>query len=168
MDTEDGPDTAVEDKLKENSSEQSFLMIFDSNKGVQGQKRKFGVVDEEGLDDVAAQVAQLDDLVKVAMEPQRKRAALLGDTGISETDVSNGVDPGLNGGASTPAMPQEDDLRRGELSAYKSSLEYLDDAFQVLALMLRIAKARHKEDMKEAFNDERPWYDVYRTTKVHI
>ncbi|KAG6551896.1 hypothetical protein Mapa_006512 [Marchantia paleacea] len=166
MDTEDGLDTAVEDKVKENPSEQSFLMIFDSNKGVQGQKRKFGVVDEEGLDDVAAQVAQLDDLVKVAMEPQRKRAALLGDTGISEPDVSNGVDPGLNGGASTPAIPQEDDLRRGELSAYKSSLEYLDDAFQVLALMLRIAKARHKEDMKEAFNDERPWYDVYRTTKV--
>ncbi len=55
---------------------------------------------------------------------------------------------------------------KGELLPYSSSLEYLDDAFQVLALMLRIAKARHKEEMKEAFNDERPWYDVYRTTKV--
>ncbi|XP_024517371.1 uncharacterized protein LOC112341471 isoform X1 [Selaginella moellendorffii] len=55
---------------------------------------------------------------------------------------------------------------KGDLQAYASSLEYLDDAFQMLALMLRVAKARHKEDMKEAFNDERSWYDSYRSTKA--
>eukprot|EP00897_Mesotaenium_endlicherianum_P001050 jgi/Mesen1/10946/ME000096S10524 len=49
----------------------------------------------------------------------------------------------------------------GELGQYESSLEYLDDAFQVLALMLRTAKARHKEDMKD-LQEDRAWYDSYR------
>lgn len=53
-----------------------------------------------------------------------------------------------------------------DLAPYSSSLEYLDDAFQVLALMLRISKARHKENLKEACNDDRPWYDIHRRTKV--
>jgi hypothetical protein len=70
-------------------------------------------------------------------------------------------------GTTTSVQADEDPKSfKGELRPYSSSLEYLDDAFQVLALMLRIAKARHKEEMKEAFNDERPWYDAYRTSKV--
>lgn len=53
---------------------------------------------------------------------------------------------------------------KGDLRPYPSSLEYLDDAFQVLALKLRMAKARHKEALKEAI-DDRPWYGV-RSSKV--
>ncbi|KAL3696624.1 hypothetical protein R1sor_010700 [Riccia sorocarpa] len=168
METEEGgPDASFDDKIKDTSSEQSLMTVLDVSKGMPGQKRKFQVVHDDGLEDVAAQVAELDDLVKEAILPQRKRAAaFVGEVGHSEPDVSSGLEPGINGGVSVPSVPQEDEAKRGELTSYKSSLEYLDDAFQVLALMLRIAKARHKEDMKEAFNDDRPWYDVYRTTKV--
>jgi hypothetical protein len=53
---------------------------------------------------------------------------------------------------------------KGDLRPYDSSLEYLDDAFQILALKLRMAKARHKEALKEAI-DDRPWYGT-RSSKV--
>lgn len=44
-------------------------------------------------------------------------------------------------------------LEKGEksdLQPYQDSLEYLDDSFQVLALQMRVSKARHQEDLKEA------------------
>ncbi|CAK9251150.1 unnamed protein product, partial [Sphagnum jensenii] len=130
------------------------------------RKRKFGEVND--LDDIAAQIDQLDELVRVEMGSQKKHAALV-NGGSSEADATNGPEAlptGTTGTAVTAQVDEDPKSFKGELLPYSSSLEYLDDAFQVLALMLRIAKARHKEEMKEAFNDERPWYDAYRTTKV--
>jgi hypothetical protein len=121
------------------------------------------------LDDIAAKVDQLDELVREEMGSQRKRAAILVNGGNSEVDTNIGLEtllPGVTGTTTSVQADEDPKSFKGELRPYSSSLEYLDDAFQVLALMLRIAKARHKEEMKEAFNDERPWYDAYRTSKV--
>lgn len=113
---------------------------------------------EDGSD-IAAHVEKLDELLKSTRKPDQKPAASSGGTGSSEVVTANGMVPGI----ATDATLQ-DGAKDGELSPYTSSLEYLDDSFQELALKLQIAKARHKEDMKEALNDERPWYD--RSSKV--
>ncbi|CAM6102058.1 unnamed protein product [Calypogeia fissa] len=157
---------AGEEKLQSCLVEKGLMKILEGKgEAIQGQKRKFEDDDDLVLEDVAAQVGRMDEIVKASIGPLRKRATLSGDAGSSDADVT-GTELVINGGLATTTVSSEEDLKRGELSAYTSSLEYLDDGFQVLALMLRIAKARHKEDMKEAFNDERPWYDVYRSTKV--
>ncbi|CAK9229367.1 unnamed protein product [Sphagnum troendelagicum] len=134
--------TGTEDKVSlSDIGEPTLANMANAEPGLaESRKRKFGEVND--LDDIAAKVDQLDELVREEMGSQRKRTT---------TSVQADEDP---------------KSFKGELRPYSSSLEYLDDAFQVLALMLRIAKARHKEEMKEAFNDERPWYDAYRTSKV--
>ncbi|CAM6093219.1 unnamed protein product [Calypogeia fissa] len=119
--------------------------------------------------DVAAHVGELDELLKSSRKPEQKLEAPLDDTASSEV-VSTSEVGMANGTVSVidrqcgVADSLKEEEKDGELSVYKSSLEYLDDSFQELALKLQIAKARHKEDMKEALNDERPWYD--RSSKV--
>ncbi len=50
------------------------------------RKRKFGEVND--LDDIAAQIDQLDELVRVEMGSQKKHAALV-NGGSSEADATN-------------------------------------------------------------------------------
>ncbi|XP_057858143.2 uncharacterized protein LOC131067212 isoform X1 [Cryptomeria japonica] len=77
---------------------------------------------------------------------------------IKGPDVAHQIKSLENGkisGSSSTICNEKAKDSDSELDPYSSSLEYLDDAFQVLSLKLRISKARHKENLKEAFNNER-------------
>eukprot|EP00246_Nothoceros_aenigmaticus_P015199 TRINITY_DN6205_c0_g1_i3.p1 TRINITY_DN6205_c0_g1~~TRINITY_DN6205_c0_g1_i3.p1 ORF type:complete len:1045 (-),score=220.48 TRINITY_DN6205_c0_g1_i3:28-2925(-) len=169
--------SSVDDKVPFSTATALLNELMGKSGSGPERKRKFSDLQDDGLlEDVSDQIGQLDQLVQADLGLLRKQKTLSGDAGSTETEpangtetAGNGADIAMNGATCTTAtLPSEEEMKafKGELGPYTSSLEYLDDAFQVLALMLRIAKARHKEDMKEAFNDERPWYDVYRSTKT--
>lgn len=169
--------SSVDEKVPLSAATVTLKELLEKSESGADRKRKFSDLEEDGMMDMSAPILPLDELVETDMGGVlRKQKTLSGDAGSTENEpangtdaIANGTDVTVNGATCTTAtIPSEEETKsfKGELGPYTSSLEYLDDAFQVLALMLRIAKARHKEDMKEAFNDERPWYDVYRSTKV--
>lgn len=132
------------------------------------QKGKGEAFQEAMDEDLAVGVADLNKLVNEIQTFARQEITVAAENESKETEFC-GIDGGVS--SKTCALPSGpiDEVAKfltSDLGPYSSSLEYLDDAFQVLALMLRIAKARHKENIKEACNDERGWYDVHRPTKV--
>ncbi|KAJ7523017.1 hypothetical protein O6H91_18G034900 [Diphasiastrum complanatum] len=148
----------TEQRLKLSKTE--LLSVVDVNKAESHTDGGFTAVDD------ILQSMNVDLVLQV------EQTATPGDFGRVEPVEARQLDAVdiIANSAPTSAL-QDEELRsqkRGvglELGPYVSSLEYLDDGFQILALMLRITKARHKEDMKEA-NDEAPWYEVYRSSKA--
>ncbi|KAH9323474.1 hypothetical protein KI387_018113, partial [Taxus chinensis] len=119
-------------------------------------------------DDLAAEMSDTNKLLSQRQTSKHQEMAVPVDTESKKTKFC-GIDTGTSSEtcpSSSGPSDEEAKASTSELQPYNSSLEYLDDAFQALALMLRIAKARHKENLKEACNNERPWYDVYRPAKV--
>jgi hypothetical protein len=71
-----------------NVGEPTLHNMANAETGLPGsKKRKFGEVND--LDDIAAQIDQLDELVRVEMGSQKKHAALV-NGGSSEADATNG------------------------------------------------------------------------------
>jgi hypothetical protein len=109
------------------------------------RKRKDGGL-ESGDDDLEAELRLLEEGVAA----EAKRAPLNG--GVLFEAANGGVlAEGLEGGLLGLAAGLEEG-GKSDLGPYRDSLEYLDDSFQVLALQMRVSKARHQEDLKEAGN----------------
>jgi len=132
------------------------------------QKGKRKTFDQEAMDgDSTVEVADLNKLVNQIQISDRQEITVPADNESKEAEFC-GIDGVSSETCALPSGPLDEAAKSltSDLGPYGSSLEYLDDAFQVLALKLRIAKARHKENLKEACNNEHTWYDINRRTKV--
>ncbi len=92
--------TGTEDKVSlSDIGEPTLANMANAEPGLaESRKRKFGEVND--LDDIAAKVDQLDELVREEMGSQRKRAAILVNGGNSEVDTNIGLEtllPGVTG-----------------------------------------------------------------------
>ncbi len=81
--------TGTEDKVSlSDIGEPTLANMANAEPGLaESRKRKFGEVND--LDDIAAQIDQLDELVRVEMGSQKKHADLV-NGGSSEADATNG------------------------------------------------------------------------------
>ena len=153
--------------------------------GVGTKRKRVGGVEEEvkrllsaiggapksGLSDALAPAEDLE----MADDGGNRRTDVGGGTELNGDRESDGAGMAEEGGVSVPFSAdvekeegegKEGEEEEGALSAYASSLEFLEDAFQELALMLRMSRARHTENMKDANADGRSWYDNFRPAKV--
>ncbi|GLJ32583.1 hypothetical protein SUGI_0655660 [Cryptomeria japonica] len=145
--------------------------LTDLNPGIDNsssRKRRHVSTDQaDTSDDLAAETSYTNKLLSQRQISEHQEMEVPVDNENKKIKLC-GTDAGTSSETCPSSGPSDEEVKAStnELQPYTSSLEYLDDAFQALALMLRIAKARHKENLKEACNNERPWYDVYRPAKV--